>query len=91
MLYPGRRGRVAALLKRDFFSDALRLLELSHRASSQHEEALARWTRAFDGEEPRLPRDGAGSVAAASAARRRPKAARPASRRSAPDDDAAQA
>ena len=56
LLNPGRRSRGSSLVRRDFFSDALRLLELSHRATGQHEEALARWTRIFDGEGTSTPR-----------------------------------
>jgi poly(A) polymerase len=56
LLNPGRRSRGSSLVRRDFFSDALRLLELSHRATGAHEEALARWTRIFDGEETGAPR-----------------------------------
>jgi hypothetical protein len=79
LLNPGRRGRGGGLVKRDFFSDALRLLELSHRATGQHEEELARWTAAYDGE-------GSGT-----GRRRRRRRRRAGSRRSPPADEMPQA
>ena len=43
MIFRGKRARPMAMLQRDYYPDALLLLELGHRATNQHEEALAYW------------------------------------------------
>ncbi len=48
----GRRGRPMALVQRDYFADALQLLQLHSLASGDHQEALSRWQKLMD-EAPR--------------------------------------
>jgi poly(A) polymerase len=56
LAHPGRRSRPASLVRRDYFADALTLLELSHRATGRHGDALARWRQLMEpGASPSCP------------------------------------
>ncbi len=48
----GRRGRPMALVQRDYFADALQLLQIRSLASGDHQETLSRWQKLMD-EAPR--------------------------------------
>ena len=43
MIFRSKRTRPRAMMQRDYYSDALLLLELSHKATGQHTETLQFW------------------------------------------------
>ena len=55
MTRPSKRSRPAALARRDFFPDALRLLKLRHMVTGLYEEELDRWEKVAGGEQPAQP------------------------------------
>ena len=51
MTRPGRRSRPRALVQRDYFRDALRLLTLRHQVTGLYEKEVEQWTQLVQGED----------------------------------------